>query len=214
MALQPLPGETRACRENRVRPREGVGTGLWRRNQTEPVAPGIPLSQDGEDELAFLTANDTLRSFVPVEDMEVFADFDDSDDSETTLAERLLQLVGAKDALILGAAKRFVGDPYCVVEVYEDAIKLTAASRRKIFIVLQRIVSAVIYLESAAWLKRELYGLAYGNGTEISVLAHLVQLARNEGRHGGYGHYTAAKILKALGYEDPTNLWLSEEFLG
>jgi len=135
------------------------------------------------------------------------------------LAVCLLSAGNVTPEIVMEAAKVAVNEPEVLVSLYragmrvEGVEKHKVAARMKIFELLQRIVSAMLEIhtpEQISQLLDDQVDVEDGKDyrdlevlmTQKTLLARLASWARNEMRNNGYGHYTAARILRALGYNN------------
>jgi hypothetical protein len=120
---------------------------------------------------------------------------------------------------VLAAAKVAVKNPKVLASLYRAAMRLEGVendrgtARMKIFEFLQRVVSAMLTLATPEEITASLadqvdvedgkdYRDPATRRTQKTLLARFASWARNEMRNNGYGHYSAARILKELGYNN------------
>jgi hypothetical protein len=171
-------------------------------------------TEESREDYLLINGHDPLRTFVPLDevggDEEVYEvqplDF-------ASLAAILAESGEISSDRIRAAAAIVVEEPRLLVTLYQEAVQCEdvdvgeerARARRKIFRLLCNIFAEVLRLQEPEVLNRSLRMRrvkARDGSSSATILSSLARFARSEANHGGYGHWTATRILADLGHRD------------
>jgi hypothetical protein len=173
----------------------------------QPGRQGLCIPEDEEvrEDRIFVTENDPLRPYSDEEFEALSADYGAEERPE--LAKLIIANTFGQTQ-ILEAAGVVAEHPELILSLYHAGIHASgvedrrekAAARRKIFELIQMIVSAMIDRYGVPEVN-ELFGQR--DEDYKTILTRLASFARKEkaAKHG-YGHWTAVRILTALGHRN------------